>query len=163
MEARADACLAQKTLLRALTRTSRLAKAGPSPAVRCREDARESIRETESPKEQPPPESLRQMDRARLTVWKVPPSSGGGRRRGKPARGHSRRSKLSGHKRQTGVRDRGASRRRGADSMGALEMTDTLTQTHILPLDAWHRAQGARMVAFAGYDMPVQYLSLIHI
>lgn len=26
-----------------------------------------------------------------------------------------------------------------------------------LPLDAWHRAQGGRMVPFAGYEMPVQY------
>ncbi len=26
-----------------------------------------------------------------------------------------------------------------------------------LPLDAWHRARGARMVEFAGYHMPVQY------
>jgi aminomethyltransferase len=26
-----------------------------------------------------------------------------------------------------------------------------------LPLDAWHRAQGGRMVAFAGYHMPIQY------
>lgn len=26
-----------------------------------------------------------------------------------------------------------------------------------LPLDAWHRAKGARMVAFAGYHMPIQY------
>ncbi|RZK84267.1 MAG: hypothetical protein EOO66_23700, partial [Methylobacterium sp.] len=26
-----------------------------------------------------------------------------------------------------------------------------------LPLDAWHRALGARMVAFAGYEMPIQY------
>ena len=26
-----------------------------------------------------------------------------------------------------------------------------------LPLDAWHRAHGGRMVAFAGYEMPVQY------
>jgi aminomethyltransferase len=26
-----------------------------------------------------------------------------------------------------------------------------------LPLDEWHRAQGARMVPFAGYEMPVQY------
>lgn len=26
-----------------------------------------------------------------------------------------------------------------------------------LPLDAWHRAQGARMVGFAGYHMPIQY------
>ena len=26
-----------------------------------------------------------------------------------------------------------------------------------LPLDAWHRARGGRMVAFAGYQMPVQY------
>lgn len=26
-----------------------------------------------------------------------------------------------------------------------------------LPLDAWHEARGARMVAFAGYRMPIQY------
>ncbi len=26
-----------------------------------------------------------------------------------------------------------------------------------LPLDAWHRAKGARMVPFAGYAMPIQY------
>src|SRR3954452_15692216 len=26
-----------------------------------------------------------------------------------------------------------------------------------LPLDAWHRAHGGRMVPFAGYEMPVQY------
>ncbi|MDR2857944.1 MAG: glycine cleavage system aminomethyltransferase GcvT [Novosphingobium sp.] len=30
-----------------------------------------------------------------------------------------------------------------------------------LPLDAWHRAKGARMVAFAGYAMPVQYEGII--
>ena len=30
-----------------------------------------------------------------------------------------------------------------------------------LPLDAWHRAHGARMVAFAGYAMPVQYDGII--
>ncbi|HSM53584.1 MAG TPA: glycine cleavage system protein T, partial [Erythrobacter sp.] len=26
-----------------------------------------------------------------------------------------------------------------------------------LPLDGWHRAHGARMVPFAGYEMPIQY------
>jgi aminomethyltransferase len=47
--------------------------------------------------------------------------------------------------------------------MGALELTDTSSTTQApaptktLPLDAWHRARGARMVAFAGYDMPIQY------
>ena len=30
-----------------------------------------------------------------------------------------------------------------------------------LPLDAWHRAKGARMVPFAGYAMPVQYEGII--
>jgi aminomethyltransferase len=30
-------------------------------------------------------------------------------------------------------------------------------ETLTLPLDAWHRARGARMVPFAGYAMPVQY------
>jgi aminomethyltransferase len=30
-----------------------------------------------------------------------------------------------------------------------------------LPLDAWHRARGGRMVPFAGYEMPVQYDGII--
>jgi len=30
-----------------------------------------------------------------------------------------------------------------------------------LPLDAWHRANGGRMVEFAGYHMPVQYEGII--
>ena len=30
-----------------------------------------------------------------------------------------------------------------------------------LPLDAWHRRRGARMVPFAGYEMPVQYEGII--
>ncbi|MET1110073.1 MAG: glycine cleavage system aminomethyltransferase GcvT [Allosphingosinicella sp.] len=30
-----------------------------------------------------------------------------------------------------------------------------------LPLDAWHRARGARMVEFAGYAMPIQYEGII--
>ena len=32
---------------------------------------------------------------------------------------------------------------------------------HSLPLDAWHRARGARMVPFAGYAMPIQYEGII--
>ena len=37
--------------------------------------------------------------------------------------------------------------------------TDTIDdiETQVLPLDAWHRAHGGRMVEFAGYWMPVQY------
>ena len=30
-----------------------------------------------------------------------------------------------------------------------------------LPLDAWHRARGARMVPFAGYEMPIQYEGIV--
>src|SRR5258708_27657583 len=30
-----------------------------------------------------------------------------------------------------------------------------------LPLDAWHRARGGRMVPFAGYEMPVQYEGIV--
>jgi aminomethyltransferase len=30
-------------------------------------------------------------------------------------------------------------------------------EAEALPLDAWHRANGARMVEFAGYHMPIQY------
>lgn len=36
--------------------------------------------------------------------------------------------------------------------------TDEITdQVELLPLDGWHRARGGRMVAFAGYEMPIQY------
>ncbi|MEM6828716.1 MAG: glycine cleavage system aminomethyltransferase GcvT [Pseudomonadota bacterium] len=44
-----------------------------------------------------------------------------------------------------------------------MSATDTLEDTveevplGTLPLDAWHRAHGARMVPFAGYEMPIQY------
>jgi aminomethyltransferase len=33
--------------------------------------------------------------------------------------------------------------------------------TEQLPLDAWHRAQGGRMVPFAGYAMPIQYEGIV--
>jgi aminomethyltransferase len=43
-------------------------------------------------------------------------------------------------------------------------VTDHDTEEHLeelpldrLPLDGWHRARGARMVPFAGYEMPIQY------
>jgi aminomethyltransferase len=38
------------------------------------------------------------------------------------------------------------------------ELQDSLDK---LPLDQWHRARGARMVPFAGYEMPVQYEGII--
>jgi aminomethyltransferase len=34
-------------------------------------------------------------------------------------------------------------------------------QLDSLPLDAWHRSKGGRMVPFAGYEMPVQYEGII--
>ncbi len=34
-------------------------------------------------------------------------------------------------------------------------------RTDTLPLDAWHRARGGRMVPFAGYAMPVQYEGIV--
>lgn len=37
------------------------------------------------------------------------------------------------------------------------DQTDEAPATEALPLDAWHRAKGARMVEFAGYHMPIQY------
>lgn len=38
---------------------------------------------------------------------------------------------------------------------------DVIIEIETLPLDAWHRAQGARMVPFAGYRMPIQYEGII--
>src|SRR6185312_2499027 len=39
--------------------------------------------------------------------------------------------------------------------------TDSGETLDKLPLDAWHRARGGRMVPFAGYAMPVQYEGII--
>ncbi len=41
----------------------------------------------------------------------------------------------------------------------ATELTDdeAAIEAEALPLDAWHRAKGGRMVEFAGYWMPIQY------
>ncbi|TPG54814.1 glycine cleavage system aminomethyltransferase GcvT [Sphingomonas glacialis] len=45
--------------------------------------------------------------------------------------------------------------------MSDTEIPDEIAPTEFpaqtLPLDGWHRAQGGRMVEFAGYHMPVQY------
>ena len=41
------------------------------------------------------------------------------------------------------------------------ELNEDQTEPQVLPLDAWHRARGARMVPFAGYAMPVQYEGII--
>ena len=38
---------------------------------------------------------------------------------------------------------------------------DIIEETGTLPLDAWHRAKGARMVPFAGYHMPIQYEGIV--
>ena len=49
---------------------------------------------------------------------------------------------------------------------GLIILSDTETELEAeelgtLPLDAWHRAQGARMVPFAGYEMPIQYEGIV--
>ena len=40
-------------------------------------------------------------------------------------------------------------------------MNDLDENTATLPLDAWHRKAGGRMVPFAGYEMPVQYDGIV--
>jgi aminomethyltransferase len=42
-----------------------------------------------------------------------------------------------------------------------VEDGETAAEPMLLPLDAWHRARGARMVEFASYLMPVQYEGII--
>ncbi|RDC60734.1 Aminomethyltransferase [Alteripontixanthobacter maritimus] len=37
------------------------------------------------------------------------------------------------------------------------DITGDEPEVETLPLDAWHRRMGGRMVSFAGYDMPIQY------
>ena len=41
------------------------------------------------------------------------------------------------------------------------DQEDIIEEIDTLPLDAWHRAQGARMVPFAGYEMPIQYEGIV--
>ncbi|MHA6332860.1 glycine cleavage system aminomethyltransferase GcvT [Qipengyuania sp. CAU 1752] len=43
--------------------------------------------------------------------------------------------------------------------MSEIETEDEILAEELgaLPLDSWHRRQGARMVPFAGYEMPIQY------
>ena len=41
------------------------------------------------------------------------------------------------------------------------EETEFEEVTETLPLDAWHRGKGARMVSFAGYWMPIQYEGIV--
>lgn len=41
------------------------------------------------------------------------------------------------------------------------EITSDPVEPLVLPLDAWHRERGARMVDFADYQMPVQYEGII--
>jgi len=49
------------------------------------------------------------------------------------------------------------------DDDASIEANDNLDELEpeMLPLDAWHRARGDRMVEFAGYWMPVQYEGII--
>ena len=44
-----------------------------------------------------------------------------------------------------------------AELLNIEDAPDGEPETQTLPLDAWHRARGARMVEFAGYHMPIQY------
>ena len=41
------------------------------------------------------------------------------------------------------------------------EENETEGEVQALPLDAWHRRKGARMVPFAGYEMPIQYEGIV--
>ncbi|RJX70852.1 glycine cleavage system aminomethyltransferase GcvT [Tsuneonella suprasediminis] len=49
---------------------------------------------------------------------------------------------------------------RESDVSDSSENEDTI-ELLALPMDAWHRAQGARMVPFAGYEMPIQYEGIL--
>src|SRR3546814_892434 len=76
-----------------------------------------------------------------------------------------RRSKLSGFVTE-GVMEKGAdfgilSRSPLMKASGMSDTDDSQTEIEAidarLPLNAWHRERGARMVSFAGYVMPIQY------
>jgi len=42
-----------------------------------------------------------------------------------------------------------------------MSVAEAEIEDQALPLDAWHRGRGARMVSFAGYQMPIQYEGII--
>src|SRR3546814_15814131 len=76
-----------------------------------------------------------------------------------------RRSKLSGFVTE-GVMEKGAdfgilSRSPLMKASGMSDTDDSHAEIEaidaLLPLDAWHRARGARMWSFAGYVMPIHY------
>lgn len=48
-----------------------------------------------------------------------------------------------------------------AEIHDSIEDEGTEPEILTLPLDAWHRARGGRMVPFAGYHMPVQYEGIV--
>lgn len=45
--------------------------------------------------------------------------------------------------------------------MSEHSMSESSAPPLALPLDAWHRARGGRMVPFAGYAMPIQYEGIV--
>ncbi len=47
------------------------------------------------------------------------------------------------------------------ESLSDIDPDDAPPGTGVLPLDAWHRAKGGRMVEFADYWMPVQYEGIL--
>ena len=49
----------------------------------------------------------------------------------------------------------------GTDALSDDSETEFEHEPQALPLDAWHRGKGARMVPFAGYQMPIQYEGIV--
>src|SRR5439155_7671207 len=133
-------------------------------------------------KEQPPPESLRHRDRARqdslesvrrsLALGRAAEGaklSGARDRRGRQVEtGRGGSCRLSSEERlmsrevHSGPTDETQARGTpySGDPAGG-EGTAPQAQLDKLPLDDWHRSKGARMVPFAGYEMPVQYEGII--
>src|SRR5690349_16757796 len=124
-----------------------------------------------APKEQPPPETLRQRGPQREALWKagcrpVGIDHGTPHRRSKPApirtgAGESLRSATEGAVTAPYARDGTLSEERSLSDNKSSEGTvpvqpapDLLLTT---PLHELHVELGAKMVPFAGYDMPVQY------
>jgi aminomethyltransferase len=67
----------------------------------------------------------------------------------------------------SGIRDRGGVEQSANHCTKAKLVSDTYNLdedapvNQALPLDAWHQSNGARMVPFAGYSMPIQYEGII--
>ncbi len=117
-----------------------------------------------APKEQPPRKLSGKWTARRFGTLESVPAKSSGATEGEAGEAERRDPlKLSGSPDRGGRNDasRGAlTLLSGTHDLSDIDTSDEALEElplGALPLDGWHRKQGARMVPFAGYEMPIQY------